>query len=63
MADPAVSGNNTEYQKLVRAVTDIQDAVDGYTEYKELQRRLADAKELLKESEGGRCRGWLAHRR
>lgn len=52
MADPEVSGNNTEYQKLVRAVSDIQDAVDGYTAYKDLERQLADAKELLKESEG-----------
>lgn len=54
MADPEVSGNNTGYQKLVRAVSDIQDAVDGYTAYKDLERQLADAKELLKESEGER---------
>lgn len=52
MADPEVSSNNTEYQKLVRAVSDIQDAVDAYAAYKELERQLADAKELLRESDG-----------
>lgn len=52
MADPEVSGNNTEYQKLVRSVTDIQDAVEQYQAYKELERQLSDAKDMLKESEG-----------
>lgn len=52
MADPDVSGNPTEYQRLVRAVTDIQDAVQAYGEYKDTVRQLAEAKELLKESEG-----------
>lgn len=36
----------------VRALTDIQDAVDAFQAYKELERQLADAKEMLKESEG-----------
>lgn len=58
MADPDVSSNNTEYQKLVRAVTEIQDAVDGYSAYKDLEKQLAAAKELLRESEGGRLAGW-----
>lgn len=57
MADPEVSGNNTEYQKLVRALTDIQDAVDAFGEYKDLERQLADAKELLRESESERGGG------
>jgi hypothetical protein len=58
MADPDVSSNNTEYQKLVRAVTEIQDAVDGYSAYKDLEKQLAAAKELLRESEGGLVAGW-----
>lgn len=57
MADPEVSSNNTEYQKLVRAVTDIQDAVDGYAAYKDLEKQLAAAKELLRESEGAQGGG------
>lgn len=62
MADPEVSGNNTEYQKLVRALTDIQEAVDAFGEYKDLERQLADAKELLRESEGEGASG-RHHRR
>ena len=53
MADPEVSGNNAEYQKLVRAMSEIQDAVEAYAGYKDVERQLADAKEMLKESEGG----------
>jgi peptide chain release factor 1 len=52
MADPEVSGNPTEYQRLVRALTDIQDAVEAFREYKETQRRLKEAKEMMKECEG-----------
>jgi hypothetical protein len=53
MADPEVSGNNAEYQKLVRAMSEIQDAVEAYAAYKDVERQLADAKEMLKASEGG----------
>ncbi len=59
MADPEVSSNNTEYQKLVRALTDIQEAVDAFGEYKDLERQLVDAKELLRESEGEARARWL----
>ncbi|KAI3436138.1 hypothetical protein D9Q98_002195 [Chlorella vulgaris] len=52
MADPEISGNNVEYQKLVRAVSDMSDAVDGYTAYKGLERQLAEAKDLLRECDG-----------
>jgi peptide chain release factor 1 len=52
MADPEVSGNPTEYQRLVRALTDIQDAVEAFREYKETQRRLKEAKDMMKECEG-----------
>jgi peptide chain release factor 1 len=52
MADPNVSSNQTEYQKLVRAVSDIQDAVEAYQRYKELDRQLIDAKQMMKECEG-----------
>lgn len=37
---------------LVCVILMPQDAVDAYAAYKELERQLADAKELLKESEG-----------
>lgn len=51
MADPDVSGNPTEYQRLVRAVSDIQDAVEAFVEYKGLARRLVEAKEMVRECE------------
>lgn len=52
MADPEISGNPTEYQRLVRSLADIQDAVEAYREFKDNERRLSEAKELLKESDG-----------
>jgi len=52
MADPEISGNPTEYQRLVRAVSDIQDAVEAYLAYKDTERQLTNAKEMLKECDG-----------
>lgn len=52
MADPAVTGNNNEYQRVARAVSEIQDAVDAFAAYRDAERQLLDARELLKESEG-----------
>lgn len=52
MADPEISGNPAEYQRLVRAVSDIQDAVEAFVAYKDTQRQLEGAKEMLRECEG-----------
>lgn len=52
MASPEVSGNPNEYQRLVRAVSDIQEAVEAFASYKDMQRRHAEAKEMLKECDG-----------
>lgn len=52
MADPEISSNQAEYQKLVRAINEIQEAVDAYQTYKETERQLIDAKEMMKECEG-----------
>ena len=51
MADPDVSGNQTQYQKLVKACSDIQDQVEAYQQYKETERQLEDAKAMIKECE------------
>ena len=48
MADPDVSGNQTQYQKLVKACSDIQDQVEAYQQYKETERQLEDAKAMIK---------------
>ena len=52
MADPDISGNPTEYQRLVRAVSDIQNAVEAYIAYKDTEKQLTDAKDMVRESEG-----------
>ena len=52
MADPDISANQTEYQKLVKAISEIQDSVEAYGRYREMEKELLAAKEMLKESEG-----------
>lgn len=52
MADPVVSSDQTEYQKLVRAMSDIQAAVEAYQRYRDLERQVVDAKAMMKECEG-----------
>ena len=55
MASPEVSGasgDNAEYQRLVRAMSEIQGAVDAYAAYRDTERQLADAREMLRESDG-----------
>jgi len=52
MADPAVSSDQTEYQKLVRAMSDIQAAVEAFQRYRDVERQAADAKAMMKECEG-----------
>mmetsp|Transcript_3645 Transcript_3645/g.10470 ORF Transcript_3645/g.10470 Transcript_3645/m.10470 type:complete len:412 (-) Transcript_3645:1688-2923(-) len=51
MADPDVSGNQTQYQKLVKACSEIQDQVEAYQRYKDTERELEDAKAMIKECE------------
>lgn len=51
MADPAVSSDQTEYQKLVRAMSDIQAAVEAFQKYRDIERQVADAKAMMKECE------------
>ena len=52
MADPAVSGNPTEFQKVAMAAAELQERVDSYDTYCRLEQELADAKEMLKDSDG-----------
>lgn len=51
MADPTVSGNPSEYQKLARSVADLQPAVDAYEQFLTTERQLAEAREMVKECE------------
>ena len=52
MADPAISGNPAEFQKVAMAAAELQDRVNTYDTYCRLEQELADAKEMLKDSEG-----------
>ena len=55
MSDPNVAGNATEFQKVARAAAELEDQVSAYDRYKATQAALKEAKELLRESEGGYC--------
>ena len=52
MADPVISGNPSEFQKVAMAAAELQDRVDSYDTYCRLEQELADAKEILKDTEG-----------
>ena len=53
MSDPKIAGNATEFQKVARAAAELEDQVSAYDKYKASQAALKEAKELLRESEGG----------
>lgn len=55
MSDPDIAGNATEFQKVARAAAELEDQVSAYDKYKASQAALKEAKELLRESEGGPC--------
>ena len=55
MSDPNVAGNATEFQKVAKAAAELEDQVSAYDKYKATQAALKEAKELLRESEGGCC--------
>ena len=52
MSDPDVSSQHGKFQELAKKAAELQRAVDGYTEYRELESQLAEAKAMLKESAG-----------
>lgn len=49
MADPTISGNPTEYQKIARSVSDLQPVIDGFNKYLETEKLLSEAREMVKE--------------
>lgn len=52
MASPEVSSNPTEFQKIARAAADLEQTVVAYRQYIQLQKELAEAKEMAAESAG-----------
>ena len=55
MSDPNIAANATEFQKVAKAAAELEDQVSAYDRYKATQAALKEAKELLRESEGGYC--------
>ena len=49
--DPEVIGNNEEWRKLMKEHSDISPIVEKYKEYEETKLAIADAKEMLNESD------------
>lgn len=52
MASPEVSSNPTEFQKIARAAADLEQTVDAYRQYTQLQQELVEAKEMASECAG-----------
>lgn len=61
MASPEVSSNPTEFQKIARAAADLEQTVDAYRQYTQLQQELAEAKEMAAESAGALYRWQSLH--
>ena len=50
IADPAIMGNQSEWQKLVREHSDLEDIVTKYREYKTREQQLEENKAMLSEN-------------
>ncbi len=57
MADPDKMSDSSEFQRLAKAASALEQTVSAYREYNDTQQQLAEAKQMLKESEG-LCRLW-----
>ena len=52
LADPDVAKDPSEFQKLAKARSSLEEVVNYYAEWKNAQEELVDAKEILKEAGG-----------
>ncbi|MEE0775995.1 MAG: PCRF domain-containing protein, partial [Bacillota bacterium] len=51
ISDPEVINDQAEWQKHIKAHAELEDVVNGYRQYKSLQRELEGAEELLGEED------------
>ncbi len=51
ISDPAVIADNNEWRKLVKEHSSIEDVVLKYREYKETEKAMAEAKEMMEDKE------------
>ena len=68
--DPDVIADNETWRKLMKEHSDIAPIVEKYREYKQTEAAVADAKEMLNDSDEemralakGACRGYCQNRR
>lgn len=54
LADPEVASNNTEYQKIAKTVSELEEVVQVYGAFKSCEQELADAREMARDSGGDR---------
>ncbi|MGD1717271.1 peptide chain release factor 1 [Dapis sp. BLCC M172] len=52
LADPDIAKDPSEFQKVAKARSSLEEVVNHYTDWKNAQEELTDAKEILKESGG-----------
>ena len=51
ISDPEVIANQTEWQKLIKEHSSIEEIVQKYREYKKEKQRMEDAKEMMEDKE------------
>eukprot|EP01018_Ginkgo_biloba_P017824 Gb_39517 [translate_table: standard] len=51
LADPDVASNPSEYQKLAKSIAELEEVVQAYQKYKNVEKQLQQAKDLEKEPE------------
>ena len=52
MADPDTISDSSEFQRIAKQTSDLEQTVSAYREYMDVQQQLTEAKQMLKESEG-----------
>lgn len=52
MAEPEVLANTSEMQKIAKAAADLEPTVQAYRDYLQTTEALAEAQQLLRESDG-----------
>ena len=52
LGDPEVAGNSSEYQRVAKAAAGLQEVVDTFQHACKVEKGIADARQMLKDSAG-----------
>ena len=58
MADPDLPSNPSEFQRVAKAASELQEKVEGFQQYRELEAELEETRSMLKDGDGARCFGF-----